>query len=300
VASIESFIQDVRFGLRMLRKSPGFTTIAVLTLALGIGGNTAIFSLVDAVMLKPLPYRDGDRILEVREKSPSGRPNSISPANFLDWRAQNHVFEQLAAHTGWSRNLSGTGDPEFVKSFQISANFFEVLGGEFVLGRAFLPEEEQAGKNRVAILSHTFWRTKFGADTNVVGRTLILDGEKFTVVRVVKFFSNSDQSWAKLWTPLTLDARTAVRDYHFLRAEGRLKGGVTLEQAQSDMDAIANRLTSAYPESNKGTGIALKSLREEAVGPQLQKTLLILLGAIGCVFLLACASRHSNGTGRWA
>lgn len=284
---VENIIRDVRFGLRALTRNPGFALVAVLTLALGTGSATALFSLVDAVLLKSLPYRDVSRLVDICERAPSGRRNSISPANFLDWRAQNRVFEAMAAYTPWSRNLTGAGEPEFVKGFQVSANFFDVLGGQFLVGRGFLPEEEQAANSKVAVLSHAFWRNKFGGDTNIVGRALLLDGAKFTVVGVVKLFSNSDQSWAKVWTPLVLEPGKAVRNYHFLRADARLKQGVNLQQARADMEGIAGALATTYPESNKGMGVELKAFRDDAVGTQLQTTLLVLFGAVVALLLLA-------------
>ena len=284
---LETIIRDVRFGLRTLTRNPGFTIVAILTLALGTGGATALFSLVDAVLLKPLPYRDVTRLVDICEKSPSGRRNPISPANFLDWRAENHVFAAMTAYTPWSRNLSGAGEPEFVKGFQVSANFFDVLGGQFLLGRGFLPEEEHMGNSKVAILSHTFWRNKFGGDTNIIGKTVLLDGAKFTVVGVVKLFNSSDQSWAKVWTPLVLEPGKAVRNYHYLRADARLKPGVSLEQARADMEEIASALAATYPESNKGMGVELKAFRDDAVGTQLQTTLLTLFGAVIALLLLA-------------
>jgi putative ABC transport system permease protein len=281
---VECLLRDGCLALRSMGKNPGFTAMAVLTLALGIGGATAIFSLVDAILLKPLPYRDADRIVDLREKDSEGRPYPVSAANFSDWRAQNHVFESMAAYTPWSRQLSGTGEPEFLKGFQVSAHFFEVLGGQILLGREFRPEEEQG--NHLAILSHTLWRDKFGADTNIVGRTLLVDGEKFTVVGVVKLFSTSDQSWAQIWTPLTLEPGLA-RDYRVLRALGRLKPGVTLEQARVEMEQIAHRLAVTYPDCNRDMGVRLKTFRAEAIDPPLKTMLLLLLGAVGALLLLA-------------
>jgi putative ABC transport system permease protein len=286
-AWVENMIRDVRFGLRTLSRNPGFTVVAILALAFGTASATALFSIVDAVLLKPLPYRDPSRLVDICEKAPSGSRNSISPANFMDWRAQNHVFEAIAAYTPWSRNLTGAGEPEFVKGFQVSANFFDVLGGQFLLGRGFLPEEEQMANSKVAILSHTFLRNKFGGDTNIVGKAVLLDGAKFTVVGVVRLFSNSDQSWANVWTPLVLEPGKAVRNYHYLRADARLKPGVSLQQARTDLEGIARILQGTYPESNKGMGVELKAFRDDAVGTQLQTTLLAMFGAVIALLLLA-------------
>ena len=214
---MSSFLADARFSARILRKSPAFTSVAVLTLALGIGANTAIFSVVDAVLLKPLPYVEAERLVGVWEKPPQGgNHNSISAANFLDWRKQNHVFEQLAAWTGESFNLSLEKQPDNATGMRVSANYFDVLQIKPFLGRAFLPEEEEPGRDRVVILSHRLWQSRFGGNTNILGQSIRLNGAPFVVIGVLPLLGNLERGWAQLWTPLVFAPHQVTRDFHFL------------------------------------------------------------------------------------
>ena len=247
--------QDLRYGARMLLKQPGFTLIAALTLALGIGANTAIFSLVNAVLLRALPYPEPGRLVRFWETNP-GRgwtEFSASAPNFAYWRKQQSVCEQLAAYGFNTFNFTGSGEPERVAALRVTANLFSVLGVAPAHGRDFLPEDEQSGRNHVAILSDGLWQRRFGADPNLIGRQIQLSGESYTVVGVMPPGFQLTQG-TELWTPLTLDLAS---NGHNLSVIGRLKLGVSLAQAQASMDTIARQLEQQYPESNTGWGVRM-------------------------------------------
>jgi len=289
---IEGIWQDVRYGLRSLAKNPGFTAVAVLALALGIGANSAIFSVVNAILLRPLPYKDPDRLVMVWEdRSKNGYPRDTPAAgNFHDWREQNQVFEGMAAVANQSFNLTGSGEPERVDGRRVSANLFQLLGVEPLHGRRFLPEEDQPGAGRVVVLSHGLWQRRFGSDPQVLGSQLTLDGESHTVVGVMpadfRFPSPEDQ----MWVPIAFNSQEAAnRGRHFLQVYARLKPGVGLEQARAEMDTIAARLQQQYPNSNTNVGAAVVPLHEQLVG-DIRPALLLLLGAVGFVLLVACAN----------
>jgi putative ABC transport system permease protein len=263
----------MRYAIRTLRRSPGFTIIALLTLALGIGANTAIFSFVNGVLLKPLPYRDPHGIVMVWEKPPGGDRNGISTLNFLDWKNQNTVFEHMAAiNFGGNVTLTGAGQPEELQGVRVSASYFDIFGVQAVFGRTFAPDEDQLGKSQVVILSHRLWENRFGADPSIVGRTLTLSGKPCTVVGVMP--AHSDMT----------------RDYHWMLSFARLKPGVSLEKAQAGMDAIGARIAAAYPESNKGWGVTVERFEDRIVGPQLRRSLFVLLAAVGAILLIGCAN----------
>ncbi len=286
--------QDLRYGLRMLARSPAFTIIATLALALGIGANSAIFSVVNTVLLRPLPYKNPDALMMIWEDATHmGFPlNTPSPANFLDWREQNTVFEGMAAMAQRSFSLTGVGEPERFDGRRVSANLFALLGVEPVLGRSFLPEEDKPG-TRVAILSHGVWQRRFGGESSIIGRPITLDGESYTVVGVMprgvglpSFGDWEDQ----LWVPIAFDSEEAAsRGNHFLEVIARLKPGVTHAQAQAEMATIAARLEQQYPDYNTRIGIKVQPLRERLVG-NIRPALLVLLGAVGFVLLIACAN----------
>ncbi len=283
--------QDLRYGLRMLAKNPGFTTIAVIALALGIGANSAIFSVVNTVLLRPLPYKSPERLVMVWEEAAHlGFPkNTPSPANFLDWRSQNTVFEAMAAMVERSFNLTGVGEPERFDGRRVSANLFGLLGVDAQLGRTFRPEEDQPG-SRVVILSHGLWQRRFGADPRVIGQSLSLNGESYTVVGVMppsfQFPSRRDQ----LWVPMAFSSKEAAsRGNHYLEVIARIKPGVSLQQAQAEMGTIAARLAQQYPEENVRIGSVVTPLHEQVVG-NIKPALLVLLCAVGLVLLIACAN----------
>jgi putative ABC transport system permease protein len=283
--------QDLRYGARMLLKNPGFTLIAVITLALGIGANTAIFSVVNGVLLRPLPYADPDRLVQVWETRPreGDYEFSASPPNFVDWRNQSQSYEQMAAYRWEAFNLTGGDQPERLVGARVSASFFAALGIKSVLGRVFLPEEEQAGRDRVAVMSHRVWQSRFGSDPHVIGRTLTLNGESFTVVGVAPPGFQFPER-AEMWVPLAFTAEELnQRGSHFLWVIARLKPNVTLAQAQAEMTTIARRLEQQYPDTNTGQGVRLVRLHEQIVG-QVRQALLVLLAAVGFVLLIACAN----------
>jgi putative ABC transport system permease protein len=282
--------QDLRYGARTLLKTPGFTAIAALTLALGIGANSAIFSFVDGVLLKPLPYRDADRIMRVLEKPPGGGRNGISTNTFLDWQHENTVFESLAASTGGSMTLSGIEEPTLVRGGRVSASYFDVFQVKPALGRTFAPDEDQPGKEHVVVLSHRLWVSQFGSDPGLVGRSLILDGEPFTVIGVMPEASAFDRDYSQMWRPLAFKPSERTRDYHWMGALGRLKPGVTIEQARAQMDAIGERISRDYPDSNKSWGVTIDPYADTVVNTQLRSSLHVLLGAVGMLLLIGCAN----------
>ncbi|HYE65886.1 MAG TPA: ABC transporter permease, partial [Pyrinomonadaceae bacterium] len=291
-SSLETLLQDLRYGVRVLWKSPAFTLVAIVALALGIGANSAIFSIVDTVLLRPLPYKDPDRLVMVwEERSKLGFPRDTpAPANFIDWRDQNQVFEGMAAFTSLSFNLTGAGDPERIDGQRVTAGFFPLLGVEPLVGRPFLTEEDQPGRNQVVVMSHSLWARRFNSDTNIIGKPLTLNGESFIVVGVMppsfKFPSPNDE----LWIPIAFDSSEASRrGSHYLQVIARLKPQINLKQAQSEMDTIAARLQAQYPQTNTSVGVALTPLHEQLVG-DIRSSLLILLGAVGFVLLIACAN----------
>jgi predicted permease len=286
-----NFWQDVRYALRVLSKSRGFAAIAVLTLALGIGANTALFSVVNGVLLNPLPFTNPDELYEVYTKTSSFEQNSISYPNFLDWQKDNHSFSSLGAFRSDDFNLTGVGDPERLHAHMISAEFFPTLGVKPVLGRNFRSDEDRAGAAPVAILGDGLWKRKFGSSKDVIGKNISLNGKSYTVVGVAQGrITNLSPSDVFVpvgqWTdPTFLDRRVSMG----MNSVGRLKPGVTLAQASADMDAIAQNLAAAYPEANKGRGITLVPLKTDVVG-DVRGVLLVLLGAVGFVLLIACAN----------
>jgi len=297
---METLFQDMRFGLRMLRKSPGFTVVAVVALALCIASTTAIFSVVDVVLLHPMPYPDANRILRVSEsqRSTGQGGDASSPANYLDWAAQNHVFAYLAASRGWPVNLTGGDRPERVRGVMTTASFFPVFGVPAMLGRTLLPADETAGNDHVVVLGYGLWKRRFGSDRDLVGRDITVDSEPYTVIGVMPPGFNPDD-YGELWLPSrwgvpahpllpNQDSRPA-RDRHYLDAWARLKPGVTLQQAQQEMDAIAFRLEKQYPDTNNDAGVSLVRLQDYEVG-DIRPTLLLLLVAVTFVLLIGCAN----------
>lgn len=287
--------QDLRYGLRMLMRSPSFTTIAVLALALGIGANSAIFSVVNTVLLRPLPYKNPDALMMLWEEATHlGFPqNTPSPAEFGDWRDQNTVFEGMAAMAQNNFNLTGAGEPERFDGRRVSANLFALLGVEPQLGRAFRPEEDQPG-TRVVVLGYGMWQRRFGGDASIIGRALTLNGESYTVIGVMpRSFQGipSFDNWKdQLWVPIAFSPEEATqRGNHFLEVIARLKPGVTQQKAQAEMDTIAARLAQLYPQDNLRIGVIVKPLHEQLVG-NIKAALIVLLGAVGFVLLIACAN----------
>src|ERR1043166_19366 len=290
---MDSLLKDIRYGLRGLLKRPGFTAIALVALALGIGANTAIFSLVNAVVLRPLPFPEPDRLVWVYGNIRNGGNRaSVSPLDFLDYRSQNKTFEQFAASgtVPLPMNLTGSGDPERLTASNVTGNYFDAFKVTPALGRGFTLENEKTGEDQVTILSHAFWQTHFGGDPQIINKTIILDSKPYQVIGVMPAGLSLPQA-AELWVPMTFDVNPEMkqRKAHFLRPIGRLKPGVTLLQAQADTDQIAAQLEQQFPDSNTGWNLRLLSLREQLVG-RTRPTLFVLFGAVGFVLLIACAN----------
>ena len=292
--------QDIRYGWRVLRKSPGFTAVAVLVLALGIGANTAIFSVVNAVLLQPLPFDQPDGLVQLYHVPPQASfPGitlfSVSPANFLDWRAQAHSFEGMSAYGFGRYILTGTGHPEAIRTVAVNHGFFSILHAEPLLGRVFLESEDQPGHEHEVVLSYELWRTRFGANPALVGSNIELNNEAYTVIGVMRpgfgFPIASDSANApQMWKPLAWTAQErAIRDNHNYGVIARLKPGISLEQAKAELDTISNQLAQQYPKDDKGWGATAITLREDLVG-DVRSALLILLGAVAFVLLIACAN----------
>jgi len=285
---------DLRYALRSFARTPIFTAIAIATLALGIGANTAIFSVVNAVLLRPLPFPDSSRIMRVWHTPPaqqfSGmRIFAVSPANYFDWRDQNHAFERTSIYRYKQFNITGQGEPDVLVAARVSADFFSVLGVQPTLGRTFRADEEEPGRANVTILSDGVWRTRFGGDPTVVGRTISLDGEPYTVVGVMPA-GREFPAYAKAWVPLGMTAADrAIRGSHFCEVIARLKPGVGVAQAQADLTTISKRLEMQYPADDKGWGALVVPLHEDIVG-DVRTPLFVLLGAVAFVLLIACAN----------
>ncbi|MCI0485935.1 MAG: ABC transporter permease [Blastocatellia bacterium] len=287
-----NLLQDLRYGIRILWKKPGFTAIAVLTLALGIGANTAIFSVVNGVLLRPLPYRDADRIMTVwQHNTVTGvERDDVSPANFLDWREQNQSFEQMAAAEPFSLDLTGRGEPEAISCWLVSEGFFQILGVNALYGRTFLTEEHQAGNSNVVVISYGLWQRRFGADPNLVGQKLSLDGQPTTVVGVMppEFQFPADK---ETWAPrVTTEQDKRMRGATYMNVITKLKPEATLQQARDDMNGIASRLAQEYPRTNAEMNRATVVPLPEQMFGHVRPAMLVLLGAVGFVLLIACAN----------
>ena len=288
---METLFRDIRYGARSLMKRRGFTIIALIALALGIGANTAIFSLVNAVLLRPLPFAEPDRLVWVWGNIRNGSNRaSVSPPDYLDYRQQNTTFEEFAASMGVALNLTGSGEPERLTAAGVTGNYFQALGVPPYLGRTFLLENEKPGSDQVAVLSYGLWQRRFGGDQSIVNTTIVLDGRTCLVTGVMPKDFNFPQS-AELWVPINFEIAEGMkqRGAHFMRPIGKLKQGVTLEQAQADIDVIARRLEEQYPDTNLSWNLRLVPLRERLVG-NTRPTLFILFGAVGFVLLIACAN----------
>jgi len=288
---METLLQDLRYGARMLMKTPGFTLIAVFTLALGIGSTTTVFSLVNGYLLRPLPYSDPERLVVINEISAPqpGLIGGVSFANLLDWREQNQVFIGIAAWSGGGYTLTGDGDAELLPGSNISYNAFEILGVSPMLGRTFREEEDRPEHDLVVILGHGLWERRFGAKPEIIGRTIIINNRPRTVIGVMppgfKF-----PEIAELWLPLALDTRRWTRADHGLGCVARLKPGVALARAQADMNIIARRIEEQNPVTNKGMGVTLIQMRDRLVFAKTRNIVLILFGVVGLVLLIACGN----------
>ena len=287
---MDTLLRDLRYSLRILIKEPAFTLLGILTLGLGIGATTAIFTVVDSVLLRPLPYKDSDRLVVAMHGPEASSP--VSPADYLDYREQARSFEGLAAAQAWGGTLGGGDRPERVSGLQVSANLLEVLGVPALHGRTFVEGEDQPGRDRVAVLSYGLWQRRFGADPAIVGRDISVDGQSYRVVGVMPAtfrFAPFWQTRSELWVPLTLTAKRTDRTGRSLRLFGRLRDGVSVARAHQEMTAIAARLEREYPESNTGISIAVRPLLDKVVSG-VRATLLALMSMVTFVLLIACAN----------
>jgi putative ABC transport system permease protein len=295
---MQTLWQDLRYGARMLMKKPGFTVVAILTLALGVGANTAIFTVINAALLRPLPYEDAERLVVVATtmRRDTVEVRSVSYPDFVDWRDQNNVFERIAAQTSTSFTLTGGAEPERVNGELVSADYFPLLRARAAMGRTFLPEEDHTpDTHRVALVGYGLWQRRFGGGSALIGQTIQLNDADYTVVGVMPEGFRGVSDDAEIWLPMMMvsSVRNAGalqrREQRWHSTLARLKPGVTLAQAQAEMDAIMRPLEQAYPNSNRNRGARVTTLNEQFFGG-LQLTLWILLGAVGCVLLVACAN----------
>ena len=287
---LSELVQDLRYGARTFLKAPAFSAVAVLTLALGIGANSAIFSFVDGALLKPLPYPNPERILQLWEKPPGGGNNVVSALNFLDWQRQTTVFETMAATTGGSVTLTGLGEPVMLRAGRVSAGYFDVFGVAPFLGRTFARDEDSPGKEHVVVLSHRLWRTQFGGDSGIVGKAITLNAEPYTVIGVMPARSAFDRAFNQLWRPLAFRPSERTRNFHWLAVVARLKPDITIERARGELDTIGARIATDFPDSNKGWGVSTVRFMDVVVGQQLQRSLYVLLAAVGMLLLIGCAN----------
>src|SRR5882762_3217302 len=297
---MKTLLQDVRYSLRMLRKSPGFTAVAVTTLALGIASSTAIFSVVDTVLLHPLPYAESDRILNVslskRRTGVGG--GAVSPADYLDWAAQSDVFSYMAASRGWPVNIIGGDRPAQVRGTMTSGDFFPLFGVRPLLGRPLTPQDSTSGNDHVVVLGYGVWTRFFGADRGLLGRDITVNGARYTVVGVMPPNFIPD-AYGELWLPSHWGAPPnplrpnqdprSVRDSHYLQAWARLKPGVTLQRARDQMDTIARRLEKQFPNDDSDTGISLVGMQDN-LASDIRPVLILLIVAVALVLLIGCAN----------
>jgi len=290
VSGLSSVLHDLRSAVRRLRNSPGFSAVAIATIALAIGANTAMFSVVKGLLLSPLPYPEPNRIVRVLERLPSGGPNAISTLNYLDWANQNTVFESLAAEVGWRATLTGRDEPTVIRGARVSASYFDIFGVRPALGRTFVPGDDQPGKDHVVLLSHRLWERRFGSDRALVGRDIVLDDEPYTVVGILPRGGPFDRTAAEIWAPLAFRPSNMTRDFRWLGATARLRPGVTFEQAKAGMDVISRRIAAAHPDTNKGWGIAVDRLADVLIDHDMQTAVMVLFAATAFVLLIGCAN----------
>ena len=288
--------QDLRYGARMFIKNPAVTLVAIIALTLGIGANTAIFTVVNAVLLRSMPYADAEQLAVIWETRPANAQNVINLGNFFDWKDQNNVFVDMAAFFDFNNNLTGDGEPEEVAGQIATTNLFSVLGVNPIRGRAFAPDDGKSGQPKVVVIGYDLWQRRFGGDNNIVGRTITINNNPNTIIGVLP----ADVGWhvekgsmikkaPEIWSPWQVSNELRQRRGRFARAVGRLKPGVTVAQAQNEMNVIGARLRQQYPEFNTNWGVNVVPLRTQFTG-EIRKPLLILLGAVGFVLLIACAN----------
>jgi putative ABC transport system permease protein len=289
---VSALQHDVRYALRSLRSSPGFATVAILTIALAVGSNTALFSFVNGILLNPLPYPDAERIVRVLERRPDGGLNSVSTLNYLDWARQSAVFERISPRTGWQATWTGGGEPLQIQGGRGSADFFAIYGIRAALGRTFAPGEDQVGNDRVVVLTHALWENRFGADPAAVGRSIVLNGEPHEIIGVLEP-SALDRDAAQIWKPLAFEPSNMTRDFHWFGVFAKLKPDVTLEQARAEMEVIGSRIAAEHPDSNQGWSVGVDRAADVIGGPQLRTAVVVMFAATGFVVLIGCANLAS-------
>jgi predicted permease len=285
-----SFFRDLRYGTRALTKNPGSSAMAVLALALGIGTTTQSFTIVNTVLIKPLPYQDSERLVVIWKKTSTQDREFVTPADFLDWRRMNQSFENVAAIRFWQVNVTESGDPEHVRGYQVSANFFETLGMKAILGRTFRADEDQLGKERVVVLSHKFWNRRFGGDPNIINREVVLNQEKYLIIGVMSDEFRYPRNSAALWTPMAFTpAQMTDRQERSLTVTARIKPGFSFDQAESDIVGVTRRIEELYRDTNTGHGAWLLPVREMILGQGSEALVTLPVGAF-LVLLIACVN----------
>jgi putative ABC transport system permease protein len=279
--------QNARYSIRLLRKNPGFTLIAAITLALGIGANTAIFSVIYAVLLAPMPYPEPDQLVIVWSKV-QGNNNVAAAGDFLDWKQQNKTFTDMCAWTGGSFNFATPAQPEQINGQIATPGFFNMTGNTFLMGRDFLPEEAVPGKDHEVVLTHKLWQ-HLGADRNIIGKPIQMNSEPYTVVGVLTA-GQADRLDAQFTVPLAFKPDQINHDFHWLLVMGRMKPGVSLKQAQADMEVVTNRIAADHPQSNKGWGVSVEELHNDFFPKEAKQTLWLLMGGVGFILLIACGN----------
>jgi putative ABC transport system permease protein len=290
LCTASTVFDDARYALRRLRNSPTFSVVAIVTIALAVGANAAMFSFVNGLLLKPLPYPDSNRIVRVLERHPNGGLNAISTLNYLDWNSQNKVFEQLAAEAPWRATLTGGAEPVVIQGARVSASYFEVFGVKPALGRTFRSGDDRPGQDGVVLLSHALWESRFGSDPALLGRVIPLNGEPHTVIGVLEEDGPFDRTAARIWKPLAFQPSNMTREFRWLGASAKLKAGMTPTLANAEMNVIGRRLAGAHPESNEGWGVAVDRLADVVIGPEMRSAVVVLFAATAVVLLIGCAN----------
>ncbi|HWN37784.1 MAG TPA: ABC transporter permease [Gammaproteobacteria bacterium] len=289
---MSAFRHDVRYALRSLRSSPGFAAVAIVTIALAVGSNTALFSFVNGMVLNPLPYADADRIVRVLERRPDGGLNSVSTLNYLDWKAQSTSFEVMSPRTGWQATWTGGDEPVQLQGGRGTVDFFKIYGMSAAHGRLFAPGEDELGNDKVVVLTHAFWENRFGADPSAVGRSIVLNGEPHEIIGVLEA-GTFDRDAAQIWKPLAFEPSNMTRDFHWFGVFGKLKPDVTLEQARAEMEVIGSRISAEHPASNQGWNVGVDRAADIIGGPQLRQAVWVMFAATAFVVLIGCANLAS-------